>query len=338
MAVIYGKIFAHELKYPFSIARYTKTHQDALIICYEHNGIRGFGECTSNAYYNFEVNRAFEQLNITKNELAKLHSVHPTRFWEHARGIIEHPFLLCALDEAYWDWYGKNTKKHTRELLEIDTEQCPLTSYTIGIDSLDIMEQKIVENPWPLYKIKLSKEHHADFVNRLLQMSNATFCIDANASWSYEKATTMIDHLPEERILFIEQALDKSQWENMKRLKSRASICLIADESCINEADIDKCYQSFDGINIKLMKCGGITPAIRMIKLARQLNLSIMLGCMAESSVGISAAAQLAPLVDFVDLDGAMLLANDPAQGIRWTPKGINWPDRYGNGVSCKAL
>ncbi len=336
MAVIYSKLFLHELKYPFSISRYTKTHQSALLIRYERNGIRGYGECTTNAYYRFDVQEAKAKLDLIKGHLEADRFDDPSDFWLAAKELGCHSFLLCALDEAYWDWYGKSLNRSTRSLLGISADSCPMTSYTIGIDQISVMQQKIEKFPWPLYKVKLGSEHDIDFVRDILAIAKAPICIDANASWTQQQVIDIADALSAEELIFIEQPMHRDAWQEMAQVKSVSSIPLIADESCMTESDILACTKSFDGINIKLMKCGGITPAIPMIRRARSEGLLVMLGCMTECSVGISAAAQLAPWVDIVDLDGNLLIVDDPALGIRWTAQGIVWPERAGNGVMMR--
>lgn len=325
------------LTYRFTIARSSKTQQQSLIVRYSDQGITGFGECTSHEYYNFSAHDGLKRLKEIAGIVCTWPQDRPEGFYARLLTILpDTPFLRCAIDQAYWDWYGKKHHKTTRDLLCINADSTPITSYTIGIGSIDEMKNKVAENPWSSYKIKLSADQDWEFISELLDYIEQPVCIDANTSWSEVDLKMMDNKLPRGQVQFIEQPMARENWETLKRLKDELSIPIIADESCINEMDLLKCRESFHGVNIKLMKCGGITPAYKMIKAARQMNLKVMIGCMTESSIGISAAAQLAPLVDFVDLDGAMLISNDPATGVKWSSSAVEWPTTAGNGVQIR--
>jgi L-alanine-DL-glutamate epimerase-like enolase superfamily enzyme len=162
------------------------------------------------------------------------------------------------------------------------------------------------------------------------------FRIDANTAWTAEQTIVYAPRLKELGVEFIEQPLKADDWEGMKRVFAESVLPVIADESCHGEADVARCYGFFHGVNIKLMKCGGLTPARRMAEHARSLGLKVMVGCMTESSVGISAIAQLLPLLDYVDMDGALLLKEDPAVGVEVRPDVIVFPNRNGTGAALR--
>ena len=197
-----------------------------------------------------------------------------------------------------------------------------MSDYTIGIDPVEKMVAKMKEfDGWPIYKIKLGTDDDLDIVRALRRHTDAVFRIDANTAWTAEQTIAYAPELKELGVEFIEQPLARDDWEGMRRVFAECALPVIADESCLTGDDVARCAGHFHGINIKLTKAGGLTPARRMIDDARRHGLSVMVGCMSESSVGISAIAQLLPLLDYVDMDGALLIARDIATG-RATRKG----------------
>ncbi len=219
-------------------------------------------------------------------------------------------------------------------LWELSDASLPPTDYTIGIDSIDVMVKKMREFPgWPVYKIKLGTRDDLAIVRELRKSSQAVFRVDANCAWGVEETVRNSQALAELGVEFIEQPLAPDQWEGMKQVAARSALPVIADESCQVEPDVDRCLGFFHGVNVKLVKCGGLTPARRMIARARQLGLKTMVGCMTESTVGISAAAQLLPWLDYADLDGALLLAEDVASGVTIEHGQVHYPPENGCGV-----
>ena len=196
------------------------------------------------------------------------------------------------------------------------------------------MISKLHEKPWPIYKVKVGVEGDIEMVAALRKHTNAVLRVDANAGWTLEQALQKIPLLKNLGVELVEQPLAKDDWEGMKVLYERSPLPLFADEACVFESDVEKCQGHFHGINIKLTKCSGITPARRMITQARALNMQVMVGCMNESSVGTAAIAQLAPLLDHVDMDGPLLLAEDIASGVQFDNGKIIYTDRPGLGIS----
>ena len=172
-----------------------------------------------------------------------------------------------------------------------------------------------------------------EIVRELRQHTASTFRVDANCGWTAEQTIRNSHELKDLGVEFIEQPLAADQWDAMTEVRDHSALPVIADESCVVETDVERCATHFHGINIKLVKCGGLTPARRMIDKARKLGLKVMVGCMTESSVGISAIAQLLPLLDYVDMDGALLLSDDIATGVTIEKGQCIFPDRNGNGV-----
>jgi L-alanine-DL-glutamate epimerase-like enolase superfamily enzyme len=258
----------------------------------------------------------------------------PERYWHYLHHLFPaNSFLVCALDMAGWDLYGKLKRKPLYQLWNLDTASAPITDFTIGIDTIDKMVAKMKEKPWPIYKVKVGVDNDIEMVAALRQHTDAALRVDANAGWTLEQALQKIPLLKELGVEMVEQPLAKDNWEGMKVLYEKSPLPLYADEACVFEADVEKCYQHFHGINIKLTKCSGITPARRMIARARALDMKVMVGCMNESSVGTAAIAQLAPLLDVVDMDGPLLLSEDIAVGVGFDYGKILYTEAPGLGI-----
>lgn len=329
------KTYSLPFRHPFTISKGTKTHQPTLIVELDFMGIKGYGEAPAIAYYNIPVEKMVEDIERKKIFIEKFAFSDPERYWHYLHHLFPaNNFLVCALDMAGWDIYGKLKRKQLHELWGLDTATAPLTDFTIGIDTIENMVTKMKEKPWPIYKIKVGVEGDIEMVTALRQHTNAVFRVDANAGWTLEQALQKIPLLKELGVEFVEQPLAKDDWEGMKVLYEQSTLPLIADESCVAEADVEKCHQHFHGINIKLTKCSGITPARRMITKAKELGMKVMVGCMNESSVGTAAIAQLAPMLDYVDMDGPLLLAEDIAEAVQFSDGKIIYTDSPGLGIS----
>lgn len=321
-------------KHPFTISKGTKTHQPALLVELEYFGIRGYGEAPAIAYYNISVEKMIDDIEAKKQLIEKFLFTEPGRYWHYLHHLFpQNPFLVCALDMAGWDIYGKMKRKQLYQLWELDISKNPLTDITIGIDTVENMVLKMKETPWPIYKIKLGTADDIHIIQELRKHTEAVLRIDANAAWTADEALEKIKIFKELGVEFIEQPLAKEDWAGMKYLYEHSPLPLIADESCVSEHDVEKCKGSFHGINIKLTKCSGITPALRMITQAREFDMKVMAGCMNESSIGTGAIAQLLPLLDYVDMDGPLLLADDVAEGVQYDYGKISYSNANGLGV-----
>ncbi len=329
----YNLPFTH----PFTISKGTKTHQPTFIAELEYFGVKGYGEAPAISYYNIPVEKMAEDLERKRMFVEKFSFTDPERYWHYLHHLFpQNSFLVCALDMAGWDLHGKLKRKQLHELWGLDVHNAPLTDFTIGIDSIKSMVNKMKEKPWPIYKIKVGTADDIEIVTELRKHTDAVFRVDANAGWSLEEALVKIPLLKDLGVQFVEQPLAKDDWEGMKILFEKSTLPLIADESCVAEADVEKCYNYFHGINIKLTKCSGITPARRMIIKAKELGMTVMVGCMNESSVGTAAIAQLAPMLDYVDMDGTLLLAEDTAEGVQFDFGKILYNDLPGLGIQIK--
>ena len=333
--------WSYQLKFrhPFTISKGTKTHQPTLIVELEHMGIKGYGEAPAIAYYNIPVEKMIADLEAKKMFVEKFAFTDPERYWHYLHHLIpNNHFLVCALDIAAWDLYGKLKGKPLYQLWNGDLSKKPITDYTIGIDSIEKMVAKLKEKPWPIYKIKVGTADDIAIVKALRENTDAILRVDANAAWDLETALQLIPQLKELGVELVEQPLAKDNWEGMKVLYKESPLPLYADEACVYEQDVEKCKDHFHGINIKLTKCSGITPARRMITKARELDLKVMLGCMNESTVGSAAMAHLLPFIDQVDMDGPLLLEEDVATGLTYDFGKVTCSDQPGLGISFTGL
>ncbi len=315
-------------QYPFTISKGTKTHQSSLLVELEMFGRLGYGEAPAISYYNVTTEQLLSVVKAKKLFIEKFAYTEPERYWHYLHHLLPGaPFLVCALDMASWDLFGKLKGKSLSALWGLDQGTGPVSDYTIGLDSIDRMVDKLLAHPWPFYKIKLGGSHQTALgsgclpddlaiIKALRAHTIAPFRVDANAAWSTEEALEKIPLLADLGVELIEQPLAKDNWEGARRLFEASPLPIIADESCVFEADVEKCAGHFHGINIKLTKCTGITPALRMVKAARSLGMKIMGGSMNETSVGTAALAALGPLFDYADFDGPLLLDGDVADGL----------------------
>ena len=323
-----------KLKHPFTISRETHTIQPSLIVELQSDGYIGFGEATSNPYYKITVDSMKRNLEKIIPFIESVTNETPEEFWQKAYVFLKNDmFALCALDMAYTDLYARKQGKKLYEYWGYSTENNPKTDYTIGIDTIEKMVSKMKELPWPIYKIKLGTKEDIAIVTELRKHTNAIFRIDANCGWTVPEALNNAIELKKLGVEFLEQPLKADNWEGHKELFENSVLPVIADESCIVEEDVAKCQHHFHGVNVKLVKCGGLTPARRMIAQAKKLGMKTMVGCMTESTVGISAIAHLLPELDFVDMDGGLLLAEDIATGITISDGIIQYSDVNGTGV-----
>ncbi len=326
-------------KYPFTISRGTKTHQPTLIVKLDQFGLSGYGEAPAISYYHIPIEKMVADLEIKRPVIEKFAFTEPGRFWHFLHHLIpNNPFLVCALDIAAWDLYGKLQKKPLYACWKLDIGEGPLTDYTIGIDSVENMVEKMKAKPWPIYKIKLGTSDDAKIIRALRKHTDSILRVDANAGWTTQQAMELIPALYECGVEFIEQPLEKSDRDGMKILFEKSPIPLIADESCVTEKDVENCHGYFHGVNIKLTKCGGLTPALRMIENARKLGMKVMAGSMNESSIGSAAIGHLLPLLDYVDMDGPLLLDEDIASGLEFNNGRVTLSGKPGLGIEYTGL
>ncbi len=328
--------FQLPLRHTFTISRGSMDVQPTLIVELEQDGLHGYGEATTNDYYGATLEGMTAALEALRPEIESYSLQDPAAFWDALHPALrDQPFAHCALDQAAHDLWGKLQGAPVWKLWGLSLENLPPTNYTIGIDTIETMVAKMNEFPgWPVYKIKLGTGHDLEIVKELRRHTDSVFRVDANCGWTADETIENSQAMKLLGVEFIEQPLPADRWEDMGRVFGASALPVIADESCVVPQDVDRCAGAFHGVNIKLVKCGGMTPARRMIDRAKALGLKVMVGCMTESTVGISAIAQLLPRLDYVDMDGALLLSRDIARGVTIENGICRYPQENGNGVT----
>lgn len=328
--------FDMKLKYPFSISRHTYYSQPNIILEMKYNGLSGYGEATINPYYNITIDNLKESFGAMNKRLEDYNFESPDRLFDDFSDFLSiNSFALAALNNASWDLFGKLNACPVSKLIKLPKLASPQTSYTLGIDNKKNLLKKMEDLPWPIYKIKLGTPDDLDLIKFIRKHTKSMIRVDANCAWDLEQTIDLSGELKALNVEFIEQPLPAGD-PFQKQCHQNSLLPLMADESCCIESDVEKCKNKFHGINIKLLKCGGLSPALRMIKKGRELGLKIMVGCMTESSIGISAAAQLLPFVDFADLDGPLILAEDLATGLNYKNGNLSLSKEIGFGVNFK--
>ncbi|MNU12860.1 L-Ala-D/L-Glu epimerase [compost metagenome] len=299
-----------QLKEIFSIAYGNYTHRDALLIELSHQNCKGYGECVAIDYYQINLQDFVLKLKKVQHQIEAHKIIHPKDFFKFLLGLNLHSFLLSALDCAYWDLFGKLENKSFLELNQVPTDNLVESSITISIGDIENQINKIQKSEWTRFKVKCKGLNKND-IERLLEL-NKDIALDSNASFTDEDCVWLQENAEVQRFSYLEQP---RPIDHYKILKKESFANWMADEDCQNIDSLEGLIPYYKSINIKLMKCGGLTPALDMIKKARELNYKIMIGCMTESTVGISAGCLLTGVTDFVDLDGANLISNDYATG-----------------------
>ena len=298
------------LKETFSIAYDNYDKRDALVVKLSHLGKDGYGECVSINYYGINLEDFVLKLKEIQPRIENQKIIHPKEFFAFLEQFQLHHFLLSALDCAYWDLFGKLENKSFSDINQLENKTLTESSITISIAEIDEQIRKIENSSWNKFKIKCNGFNLKN-TEKLLNL-NRNIALDANASFTKEDCL-FIQETPEfQKLMYIEQPLEIG---NFGILKNGNSVNWMADEDCQDITFLEKLKPYYSSINIKLMKCGGLTPALEMITEAKKLGYKIMLGCMTESSIGISAGCAIAGLLDFADLDGANLISNDYTTG-----------------------
>jgi L-Ala-D/L-Glu epimerase len=327
------------LRHPFNIARRevgSNIEKEILLVQIEHEGLIGWGEAAPTSYYH----QTLESAEAILPQIADMVGKDPLAFdavldpiWER---FGNETATIAAVDGAMHDLAGKVLGVPVWRMLGLDRARAPLTSFTIGIDNLDVIRQKTREAAeYPILKIKVGTPQDDQILSVIREEApNKVVRVDANCGWTSANVLDQCRTLSRKyNIEFIEQPTPAGVHEALPAVRAAGLCPIVADESCIGVRDVLACAGIFDGINIKLSKCGGIRRAVQMIHTARSAGLKIMLGCMIESSAGIAAAAHLAPLVDWIDLDGHLLLANDPFEGLGGQGGRLTLNDRPGLGL-----
>ncbi len=325
------------LRHTFTIARSSHDYYDIVFVYLTKDGVTGVGEAVPMNRYG-EPFEHLLKLAITF-DISEVDDSGSLDHWldQLLPKADDCRSFSMALDTAAHDLWGKLHSEPLYNRLGALPEKTPLTSYTIGIDSIDVIRQKVTEaKPYPILKVKLGTDDDRAIINTIRDCTDKVVRVDANEGWDLETALEMCDWLATKNVEFVEQPLPASDLEVTARLKEQSPLKIIADENCLDSRDIPDLADAFHGINIKLMKCGGIREGYKMVQMARERELEIMLGCMIETSVAITAATHLSPLVDYADLDGHILISNDPYYGATVEEGKLILPDGPGLGVALR--
>lgn len=313
------KPFDLQLKHTFGVSGHTRTSTPLILVEVVQNGITGFGEASMPPYLGENQETALRYLRKVKlGQFGKLESR------DDIASVMEYADSLspgdaaakAALDIALHDLLGKLQGEPCYKLFGTSPAAMPVTSFTIGIDTPEMIRNKVKEaEGFKVLKVKLGSDHDKEIIEAVRSETDLPLCVDANQGWKdRSQALEMTGWLSERKVLFIEQPMPKEDREGNAWLTENSPLPVIADEACRRLPDIEAAAGVYDGINIKLMKCTGLNEAFRMIERARGLGLKILVGCMTETSCAVLAAAALAPLCDWADLDGPWLAANNPWQ------------------------
>ena len=327
-----------ETVHPFQIARETKKERDIFVVTLEAEGVSGIGEAAPQAYYREDA----MTVRAAINAIGRLLDADPAEVHErlnqpgedlHER-LRAHASVRAALDMALWDLRGRRENAPVWKMIGADRLRAPLTSFTIGFDRPEVIDAKVdAAAPYQVLKVKVGLPGDLEIVDRVIARSGKTVRADANEGWDTEMAIEKTRELFRRGVEFCEQPLPHADEEGLRQLKRLSPLPIVLDESIVDADDVARCHDQGHAINIKLMKCGGITPALRMIEAARAHGLRVMIGCMLETSLGVTAAAHLSPLADWADLDGNLLLADDPFEGVRVVGGRLVLPEGPGLGV-----
>lgn len=329
------------LEQPFTIARGTKTRVRNVMVILEANGVTGFGEADPNKRYNEDAESVFhfiDQLPQVFFDDIKTPEILTDKLNEFV-AQLQSPVIQSAksaIEMAWFDWWGKSQQQPLWQCWNAPSGKTPITSYTIGLDEIDVMQQKVkAAAEYPILKVKLGTGRDREIIEAIRAITDKPIRVDANEGW--QDLTTAQEHisfLESQNIELVEQPMPSEMHDSMVKLKEWSPLPLIADESFKGNENIDQLAQAFDGINIKLSKMGSLVKARDVIGQARNKNLEVMVGCMISSSLAISAGALLGTWADYVDLDGFLLIREDPFEGLTLTEaKEITLSENPGFGV-----
>lgn len=329
------KPYELKLRHSFNLAKYSRTTTPDVLVQLEYDGIIGYGEASMPPYLGESV------ASVT----AFLSSLDLSQFTDPFRIEEIHEYLdsvapdnraaKASVDIALHDLLGKIMGQPWYKIWGLSPEKAPDTSFTIGIDTAEVVRKKVDEaEPYNVLKVKMGLDNDKELVEIICSKTDRPICVDANQGWnSKEQALEMCHWLAERNCLFVEQPMPKEMIDETAWVRERSPLPIIADEFLQRLPDVRRAAEAYDGINIKLMKSTGMHEAYKMAVLAKSLGMKVMLGCMTETSCAVSAASQLAPMVDWADLDGNLLIANDCFDGMKIVNGKVTIPDRPGIGV-----
>ncbi|SHG82167.1 enolase C-terminal domain-like protein [Chryseobacterium sp. OV279] len=322
-----------KLKETFSIAYGNYDKREALLVELSYLNCKGYGECVAIDYYQIDLKKFIARLKEIKTLLENQTIIHPSEFFTFLSTMNLHSFLLSALDCAYWDLFGKLENKSFIELNTIPSDHLVESSITISVADINDQIRKIENSSWNRFKVKCKGLNHEN-IEKLLRL-NLHIALDSNASFTDQDCLWLQENEMIAQFSYLEQPRPVG---NYKILNKESPANWMADEDCQDFNSLEELLPYYKSVNIKLMKCGGLTPALEMIRKAKELGYKVMIGCMTESTVGISAGCVLAGLTDFADLDGANLISNDYASGNYVENGKIILSGKPGLGIGLKEL
>ncbi len=322
-------------RFVFRTARTTSASSESVVVKLSDGELTGLGEAAPSRFYGETTDTVVAYLERMRPAVE--HSVHESELMSYltSRGGHSDPAARASLEIAAHDMMGKRYGVPLWKHFGLDPERTPVTTITIGIDEPDVMLEKALEaKGYPLLKIKLNADTDLSIVERIKKATGARLTVDANCGWDVDSAIRNVAELARFGVEFVEQPVKADDIEGLRRVKERSTIPVFADESCPTSRDVSAVARAVDGVVIKLMKCGGFVDAVAMAGEARRHGLETMIGSMLESSISITAAAHISPLMDYADLDSVFLLSNDPYSGMKIDHGRIVLPEGPGLGVS----
>ncbi|MGB9456873.1 MAG: dipeptide epimerase [Bryobacteraceae bacterium] len=335
-AALETKIVRLNLQHTWTTTMSSSTYRDTLYVGYTRDGITGHGEGAPIVRYHEDAVGARQAVESVRSLLLAANPMQFAKVMATVFGRVEGAWAgKAAIDIALMDWVGQKLGIPLYSYFGLDPADAPVTTFSIGIDTPEITRQKTREAAeYPVLKVKVGLATDEPTIEAVRSVTSKPLRVDANEGWKdKEEAVRKINWLEKQGVEFIEQPMPADMLEETRWVHERVHIPIIADEACRHASDIPKLKGAYDGVNIKLDKSGGLLEAWRMIAVAKSLGMKTMLGCMVSSSVSVTAAAHLSPLVDYADLDGNLLIANDPFHGVRVEKGKLILPDRPGLGL-----
>lgn len=325
-----------QLKHVFTLATSSRTTTPVVLTEIEYDGVTGYGEASMPPY----LGESHESVSAFLSRLDLAQFSDPfmlVDILEYVENLMPgNPAAKASVDIALHDLIGKLVGEPFYRLFGLNPARAPLTSFTIGLDTPEVIRQKVLEaEPYKLLKVKLGRDNDREMIEVIRSLTDKPLCADVNQGWKDRNhALEMAWWLKEKGVVFLEQPMPKEMKDDNAWLSSESPIPIIGDEAVRNIPELMSNRDVYSGINIKLMKCGGMNNAMKMINIARAFGMKVMIGCMTETSCAISAAAQLSPLVDWCDLDGNLLISNDPFRGLNVVDGKVALPDKPGLGIT----
>lgn len=339
-AAITTRIRRLNLKHTWTTVMSSSDFRETIFVEYRRDGITGTGEGAPIIRYRESAQSAQKAIEAVRPWLEGADPWQFSKILSQALSRIEGEWAAkAAIDIALLDWVSQRLGVPLWRYFGLDKNDAPLTTFSIGIDKAEVIRQKVREaEPFPVLKVKVGLENDEEVIEAVRSVTRKPIRADANEGFkTKEIAAAKINWLEKQGVEFIEQPLPAANLEDMNWIRKRVHIPIIADEACLHPRDIPRLAPHFDGVNIKVDKCGGLMEAWRMIEIARSLGLKVMMGCMVSSSVAITGAAQLSPLIDYADLDGNLLISNDPYEGVKVVNGKLILSDRPGLGLKPRA-